>query len=124
MPESQTRRIEYFADVRFRGQSHEMKMPVVGMTLADISRRFYSAYRTVYGRPPTGRAIEIVTLRLRRISFATKVELPRLEPQAPPHSVVRETELIDARGEKVRQAKPSSAAPSSSGPANKSARCC
>ncbi len=95
---------EYFADVRFRGQSFELKIPVIGMTLADISRRFYSAYRRVYGRPPASRAIEIVTLRVRRIGRAATVQLPRVDAQPPPHSVVRETRLIDAAGESVRAA--------------------
>ena len=104
LPESETATIEYFADVRFRGQSHELKLPVVGMTVADISRRFYSAYRAAYGRPPSGRAIEIVTLRLRRTGHAPTVELPPIEAQMPPHAVVRVAELIDAAGETVRAA--------------------
>jgi N-methylhydantoinase A len=95
---------EYFADVRFRGQSFELKLSVVGMTLADISRRFYSAYRNAYGRPPTGRAIEIVTLRVRRIGRSPQVDLPRVEPQPPAHAVIRETKLIDSSGESVRTA--------------------
>jgi N-methylhydantoinase A len=98
LPQEQTKAIEHFADVRFRGQSHEIKIPVVGMTLADISRRFYSAYRTMYGRPPTGRAIEIVTLRVRRIGYAPKVELPPLREQPLIAGVVRLAELIDAQG--------------------------
>ncbi len=73
LPQEQTRKIEYFADVRFRGQSHEVKVPVAGMTQADISRRFYTAYKTLYGRPPAGRAMEIVTLRVRRIGRAADV---------------------------------------------------
>jgi N-methylhydantoinase A len=104
LPESETALIEYFADVRFRGQSHELKVAVVSMTVADISRRFYGAYRTAYGRPPSGRAIEIVTLRLRRTGHAPKVELPQVEAKMPALAVVRETELIDAAGETVRAA--------------------
>lgn len=104
LSKSQTATIEYFADVRFRGQSHAVKVPVVGMTVADISRRFYSAYRTLYGRPPSSRAIEIVTQRVRRIGFAPDLQLPKVETQVPPHSVVREADLIDPNGEKVRAA--------------------
>jgi N-methylhydantoinase A len=104
LSEGATAAIEYFADVRFRGQSHEIKVAVAGMTVADISRRFYSAYRAAYGRPPSGRAIEIVTLRVRRVGHALKVELPRVEAQMPAHAVVRETELIDAAGEMARAA--------------------
>jgi N-methylhydantoinase A len=104
LPESQTQTVEYFADVRFRGQSHELKIAVVGMTLADISKRFYAAYRQTYGRPPSGRAIEIVTLRVRRIGLAPKIELPRVDAKLPPHAVVRETQLIDNDGREVRAA--------------------
>src|SRR5206468_12940970 len=98
MPESQTKQVEYFADVRFRGQSHELKVPVEGMTLADLSRRFYNAYRTAYGRPPGGRAIEFVTLPLRRTGHAAEVELPRVPATMPPHCVVREAHLTDPAG--------------------------
>jgi N-methylhydantoinase A len=104
LPESQTRQVEHFADVRFRGQSHELKITVIGMTLADISRRFYQAYRTAYGRPPGGRAIEIVTLRVRRTGFAARVSLPRIEAEMPPYAVVRETHLIDREANEVRAA--------------------
>jgi N-methylhydantoinase A len=104
LPEGATATVEHFADVRFRGQSHELKVPVVGMTVAEISRSFYGAYRTAYGRPPQGRAIEIVTLRVRRIGHAQKVELPVVEAAMPPHAVVRETQLIDPAGETVRAA--------------------
>jgi N-methylhydantoinase A len=95
---------EYFADVRFRGQSHELKIPVVGMTVADISKRFYSAYRQRYGRPPAGRAIEIVTLRVRRIGYPPRFDLPRVQAQPPAHAVIRETTLFDPEGEQVRAA--------------------
>jgi N-methylhydantoinase A len=104
LAKSETATIEHFADVRFRGQSHELKIPVVGMTSADISRRFYGAYKQAYGRPPGGRAIEIVTLRVRHLGRAPKVELPRVPAQMPAQAVIRECELIDPRGEKVRAA--------------------
>jgi len=101
LPDTQTASIEHFADVRFRGQSHELKVFVQRTKLADISRRFYDAYRLAYGRPPAGRAIEVVTLRLRRTGRAPAVQLPDLLPQCPPHAVVRETQLIDPAGHRV-----------------------
>jgi N-methylhydantoinase A len=104
LPNSATASVEHFADVRFRGQSHELKIPVIAMTTADISRKFYTAYKTAYGRPPSARAIEIVTLRVRRIGHAPKVELPRVAAEVPARAVIRECELFDARGEKVRAA--------------------
>jgi N-methylhydantoinase A len=104
LSQAETKVIEYFVDVRFRGQSHEVKIPVVAMTVADISRRFYGAYRLLYGRPPAGRAIEIVTLRVRRVGRAAKIDLPKLEAQAPPHAVVREAIIVDPTGTKARAA--------------------
>jgi N-methylhydantoinase A len=104
LPEGETAKVEYFADVRFRGQSHEVKVPVIGMTVADISRQFYAAYRALYGRPPTGRAIEVVTLRVRRIGRAPQVELPTIAAAVPARAIVRETELTDGTGETVRAA--------------------
>ena len=104
LPKAATASVEHFADVRFRGQSHELKVPVVGMTMADISRRFYAAYKLAYGRPPGGRAIEIVTLRVRRIGHAPSVQLPRVSPEVPAHAVIRECELTDPGGNTARAA--------------------
>jgi N-methylhydantoinase A/oxoprolinase/acetone carboxylase beta subunit len=104
IPEAQTARVDHFADVRFRGQSHELKVHVEAMTLTEISATFHAAYRKAFGRPPRARAVEIVTLRLRRIGRSPNVRLPRVETSVPPHAVVRETELIDDAGETVRAA--------------------
>ena len=104
LPETHTAAIEHFVDVRFRGQSHEVKVPVVGMTVADISRRFYAAYKSLYGRPPSSRAIEIVTLRVRRIGHAPQVDLPRVREEPLMAGVVRLGELIDSTGETQRAA--------------------
>ncbi|MEA2708428.1 MAG: N-methylhydantoinase [Phycisphaerales bacterium] len=104
LPKSATASVEHFADVRFRGQSHELKIAVVAMTTADISRRFYTAYKTAYGRPPGGRAIEIVTLRVRHIGKSPHVALPPIAAEVPARAVIRECELIDAHGETVRAA--------------------
>ena len=104
LPKPMTASVEHFADVRFRGQSHELKIPVVGMTTADISRKFYTAYKTAYGRPPAARAIEIVTLRVRRIGHAPRIELPRIAAEVPARAVIRECEIIDVHAERVRAA--------------------
>jgi N-methylhydantoinase A len=104
MPDGDMQREEHFADVRFRGQSHELKIAVEAMTIAEISRRFYNAYRTAYGRPPSGRAIEVVTLRVRRVGRSPQVELPEIAAQMPAFAVIRETEVVNAAGEVVRAA--------------------
>ncbi len=102
LPEHLTASVEYFADVRFRGQSHELKVAVAGCTIPDISRQFYAAYRQLYGRPPRGRAIEIVTLRVRRIGRSPNVELPAIVLEAATQGPVRKTEIIDSVGATVR----------------------
>jgi N-methylhydantoinase A/oxoprolinase/acetone carboxylase beta subunit len=104
LADDQTATTEYFADVRFRGQSHEIKIPLEALTLPAISRRFYDAYRKLYGRPPRGRAIELVTLRVRRTGHAPRVELPTIPQHSSAHDVVREAEIIDATGANVRAA--------------------
>jgi len=95
---------EYFADVRFRGQSHELKVALNEFTIADISRRFYAAYREIYGRPPKGRAIEVVTLRVRRTGRAAEVALPTLQATTLSGNVARETAAFNERGQPVRAA--------------------
>ncbi|HEX8522209.1 MAG TPA: hydantoinase/oxoprolinase family protein [Tepidisphaeraceae bacterium] len=102
MDDADTASTHYFADVRFKGQSHEIKIEVHELAIADISRRFYTAYRQLYGRPPRNRPIEIVTLRLRKIGRAAQVQLPEMKPQAPAYGHVRITRIIDARGETVQ----------------------
>jgi N-methylhydantoinase A len=104
VPESETAHIEYFADVRFRGQSHELKVQVETKTLSAISAAFDSAYRTAFGRPPRARAVEIVTLRVRRTGRVPKVSLPQIQPSVPVRAVVREAEIIDDSGDPVRAA--------------------
>jgi N-methylhydantoinase A len=104
LPDHHTSTTEYFADVRFRGQSHEIKVAVEALTLPAISRRFYDAYRKLYGRPPKGRAIEIVTLRVRRTGHAPQVELPPIAQRTAPRGVVRETQIIDADANTTRAA--------------------
>jgi len=67
-----------------------VKVPVRGEPIEDATRG--------------GRAIEIVTLRVRRIGHAPQVQLPRVDPQMPPHAVVRVAEVIDAKGKPVHAA--------------------
>jgi N-methylhydantoinase A len=101
LSDSNTQQIEYYADVRFRGQSHELKVQVVRQSIAEISRQFHAAYRATYGRPPRGRAIEIVTLRVRRIGHEPPVKLSPIPPATGRYSGIRVTQLIDERGQQV-----------------------
>src|SRR5205807_1965106 len=99
IPYEQTASVEAHADVRFRGQSHELKVRVDRPTREDISRRFLEEYARAYGRAPADRPIEIVTLRLRRIARIPELGLPTLaaEPSAPSHAG-----LIDSTGKQLR----------------------
>jgi N-methylhydantoinase A len=63
--------MERFVDVRYVGQSYELRIPVGGEVMdatsaLDIRHRFETEHGRVYGhRGDTGQAIEIVNLRLR-----------------------------------------------------------
>jgi N-methylhydantoinase A len=78
IPYEQTAALEAWADVRFRGQSHEIKVRVERPSRQHIEERFVESYRTLYGQAPAGRAIEIVTLRVRRIGRTAEMWLPEL----------------------------------------------
>ena len=92
IPHEQTQAIEAYADVRFRGQSHEVKVRVERPTLEHIHAQFTAAYQAMYGGIPSGRSIEIVTLRIRRIGRLPKLALPKLargtSVQLPPARVI------------------------------------
>lgn len=101
LSDTRTKQTEYYADVRFRGQSHELKVQVARQSSAEISRQFHAAYRLRYGRPPRGRAVEVVTLRVRRVGYEPPVKLMPIAPAPGRYSGVRVTQLIDERGERV-----------------------
>ena len=101
LPDADTKHIEYYADARFRGQSHELKVQVVHQNVAEVSRQFHAAYRATYGRPPRERAIEIVTLRVRRIGQEPPVTLSPISPATGRYSGIRVTQLIDESGRQV-----------------------
>jgi len=76
-----TVKVERFADCRFRGQSYELTIPVEQLSIEMIERTFRQAYESRYGHCPQGRAIEVVTLRLRRTGRSTALELPPVVPR-------------------------------------------
>jgi N-methylhydantoinase A len=95
MPDDATARTERFADVRFRGQSYEVKVPIETMSIASIAERFKSEYAALYGMLPQGRQIELVTLRLRRVGHGVSVELPRVTVVA---GEVRDVSIVGPDG--------------------------
>lgn len=81
IPYEQTAAVEVYADARFRGQSHEVRSRFMRPSLQHIHEQFLTAYEKLYGTPPVDRAIEIVTLRLRRIGRSLAPALPTIEPR-------------------------------------------
>jgi N-methylhydantoinase A len=95
--DAETAAVEVYADARFRGQSHELKVRVSRPQRGAIEQAFRAAYEATYGRAPAGREMEIVTLRLRRVGRAPEVTLPRV--QAAPERPNRLVPVHDAAGE-------------------------
>jgi N-methylhydantoinase A len=54
-------RIERWADVRYRGQSHELPLRVT----ADLEARFHAEHRRRFGFADPGAAVEVVTVEVR-----------------------------------------------------------
>jgi len=92
-----TAAVEAFADVRFAGQSHELSVRVFRPSWEHISEQFLTAYSERYGPPPTGRKIEIVTLRARRIGHVPELKLPTL--YSSPDGGTRECALVESDGD-------------------------
>ncbi len=101
LPDDRTARTERFADVRFRGQSYELKVPVGAMSMAAVADAFKGAYAALYGPLPQGRPVELVTVRARRVGRAAAVRLPAVPPAAGERRTVR---LVDASGATVEAA--------------------
>lgn len=66
--------IEKWVDMRYRGQSFELTLPVSNHLIAD----FHRAHRDQYGHSFPDREVEVVTLRLRGVGFISR---PSLESQ-------------------------------------------
>jgi len=84
-----------YADVRFRGQSHEISVDVKRPSMAEVQAIFQARYAEIYGRIPQGRAIEIVALRVRKSIAAPAMIFPAITG-AP--SLMQNITLIDAQG--------------------------
>jgi N-methylhydantoinase A len=95
IPYEQTSSVEATVDVRFKGQSHELNVRVGGPGIENIRQAFLADYRREYGNIPTGRDIEIVTLRLRRTGRRTEIALP--DNAAHPSRQIPQ-QLIDVNG--------------------------
>jgi N-methylhydantoinase A len=65
------------ADLRYRGQSFELTVPLGG----ELAERFHRAHDERYGYADRGREIELVAVRTAEVVPGPKFELPSCEPQ-------------------------------------------
>src|SRR5205807_2472949 len=93
IPFEQTASTEAFADVRFRGQSYELTVPVLRPSTDHVREQFLQAYTAQYGRAPDNREIEIVTLRFRRYGRGATVTLPPVQATAAEPRAIALTDL-------------------------------
>jgi N-methylhydantoinase A len=73
--------VERFADMRYRGQSHEITVPVESLT--EINRLvapFHAAHQQRFGYACPGDPVEVVTLRSRCVVTTAKPRRPHLPP--------------------------------------------
>jgi N-methylhydantoinase A len=100
IPYERTAAVEAWADVRFKGQSHELKVRIGRPSWEEIEAKFVAAYEATYGRVPVGRAVEIVTVRVRRIGRGAEIRLPVLDVSGEP-AEAHGTRLIAAESHEV-----------------------
>ncbi|HZC75963.1 MAG TPA: hypothetical protein VE220_08330, partial [Gaiellaceae bacterium] len=65
------------ADLRYRGQSFELTVPLG----ADLAGRFHRAHEERYGYADRGREVELVAVRTAEVVPGPELELPSGEPQ-------------------------------------------
>jgi N-methylhydantoinase A len=65
------------ADLRYRGQSFELTVPLGG----DLAERFHRAHRERYGYADRAREIELVAVRTAEVEPGPELELPSSEPK-------------------------------------------
>ena len=98
LPDEVLAAVEVYADVRFRGQSHELKVPVQRPQLAGIEETFRTEYAMQYGRCPEGWGVELVTLRLRRVGTVPALSLP---PASKSDEARHAVSVVEAAGRTV-----------------------
>jgi N-methylhydantoinase A len=65
------------ADVRYRGQSFELTVPLGG----DVAARFHRAHEERYGYADPGREVELVAVRTAEVTPGPEIELPEEAPE-------------------------------------------
>ncbi|MFW6011597.1 MAG: hydantoinase/oxoprolinase family protein [Desulfosalsimonas sp.] len=74
--------MDYYADMRYRGQSYEIRVPFD----KDVTAHFHEAHSRLYGFSTPGHPVELVNIRIR--ASGTPPEKPTLEKKAPAGSQV------------------------------------
>ena len=93
-------RVELFADVRYRGQSYEIEVPLSARFAAD----FHAAHRRTFGYAAPDAAVEVVNLRLRAIApgaSAAPERLARTRQRSQPSPMRRIQVVIGGRAHAV-----------------------
>jgi N-methylhydantoinase A len=74
-------RLEASLDMRYRGQSYELNVPLAtpisSQSVADATAAFHAIHAQRYGYASTGEAVEVVTLRVQGIGPGTGPEMHR-----------------------------------------------
>ena len=65
------------ADLRYRGQSFELSVPIGG----DLEERFHAAHEERYGYADRAREVELVAVRTAEVAPGPELDLPDGEPQ-------------------------------------------
>jgi N-methylhydantoinase A len=74
-------RYEATAEMRYKGQSFEISVPIKGVTaLPEVLTRFHERYRAIYGYADAHAPVEVVDLRVQIVGETPK---PRLRAAAP-----------------------------------------
>jgi N-methylhydantoinase A len=69
-------RLEHYLDMRYRGQSFEIVVPLD----RDFRETFHHLHEKLYGYSNRDKAVEVVNLRLRALCSPEKPDFPRLPP--------------------------------------------
>jgi len=84
-------RLDYYADMRYKGQSHEIMVPFD----ARYMDRFHETHETLYGFSNPGNPVELVNIRVRAIG--TPREKPALKKMAPSGGGIPENAVVANR---------------------------
>ncbi|MBM3460022.1 MAG: hypothetical protein FJX77_15990 [Armatimonadetes bacterium] len=95
--ESTEIRLERFADVRYRGQSYELRLPVESPDGTLLRARFDAAHEHRFGFANRSRECEVVHVRVRGVGQVESPALPRAAAR-PPGRPYRQTRAYVGEG--------------------------